>query len=336
MKTKENVMPFARPAASPALGGPPPPGDPPLPPTEMDAKIVSLEEMNSWVLPSFQRAEKLTAKVKEAAAELKTNGGIVSGTILLGKLRGDDATIYLVDGQQRRLACNLSGEKQFYIEYSLKTYVSFIAMAGEFTRANGRLVAFKPDDHLRAFEVTHPHLKKLREDCNFLGYGHAGRNAREGRGSILSMSCALKCWFGSAQESPAVYGQATELVEQLDEIQCQHMTVFLNLAFGAWERDKCHIRMWANLNLLMCMYLYRKLVIEPRGSTLPKGMFRNCLMSVAADSTYSDWLLGRQVYERDRDPCFKRLKRIFLARLAQEYNGKNRFQFPKPEWFVRP
>jgi hypothetical protein len=322
MKTKDNVMQLVpkTEVSEPSAG------------TVMDAKIVSLDEMNSWQRPPFQRDEKLTAKVKDFAAGLKTNGGIVSGLILLGKLRGDETTIYLVDGQQRRLACNTSNEKQFYIEFCLKYYTSFVDMAEDFKRTNGRLVSFRPDDFLRAYEVTHPQLRLLHESCDFLGYSRGGSNHR---GSVLTVSCALKCWFGAMQPSPAVYGQATELAEHLDEIQRQHMTTFFNTAYSAWESDRCNARLWTNLNLLMCMYLYRKLVLEPRGNPLPKDMFRKCLLSVAANAGYSEWLVGRQQYERDRDPCFKRLKRIFLARLNSEYNGKCRIQFPKPEWFVR-
>jgi hypothetical protein len=298
--------------------------------TRMETRLLSLDEMGTWELPPFQREERQTKKVLEFAEELKSNGGMVSGVILLGLLRGQD-TVYLVDGQQRRNGCHISELTEFIADVSLKTYDSMADMAEDFKRANGRLVPFKPDDLLRAYEVTHPHLKRLREDCPFIGYANIRR--AEDRGPLVSMSCALKCWFGSGLPTPAVHSQAVALMDQLDENQRQAMTVFLLTANSAWGRDRSYGRLWSNLNLIMCMYLYRKLVLDPsaRRPPLPIDMFRKCLMSVSADGNYADWLQGRALHERDRSPCYRRLKTIFVARLGQEYNGKI-FKMPQPEW----
>jgi hypothetical protein len=318
------IMPFAKPEAAPSRQ---------FEKTQMETKLLSLDEMFRWKLPPFQREERQTQKVLEFAEELKCNGGMVSGTILLGMLRGQEDTVYLVDGQQRRHGCEISTMEEFIADISLKTYDSMADMAEDFKRANGRLVPFKPDDLLRAYEVTHVHLKQLHDDCPFIGYVNIRRN--DDKGAVLSMSCALRCWFGSALVTPALQNQAVTLLDQLDESQRQCMTIFLRTAHNAWGTDRSYGRLWANLNLLMTMYLYRKLVLDPvpsaRRVPLPIEMFRKCLMSVSADGSYSDWLQGRNVGERDRAPCYRRLKTIFAQRLLREYNGKI-FKMPKPDW----
>jgi hypothetical protein len=55
-------------------------------------------------------------------------------------------------------------------------------------------------------------------------------------------------------------------------------------------------------------------------------------MSISADSTYVDWLLGRHIGERDRSPCYRRIKDIFAARL-EAIQGKKPL-LPQPSWAV--
>ena len=297
--------------------------------TQMETKLLSLEEMESWTLPPFQREEVQTKKVIEFAEGLRENGGMIGGVIHLGRLRGDHA-IYLVDGQQRRSACHLSGRNEFIADVSMKLYDSMIEMAEEFTKLDSRLVPLKPDDLLRACEVTHKSLQQLRINCPFVGYGNIRRQEHS---PVLSMSAALKSWFGSGLATPALSNQAINLLDQFTDTQCQLLTVFLMAAHTAWGNDRQSARLWQNPNLTMCMYLYRKLTLEPnnRRAAVPAEMFRKCLMSVAANATYYDWLQGRYLHERDRSPCYKRLRSIFADRLTQEYGGKL-FRMPSPDW----
>jgi hypothetical protein len=297
--------------------------------TQMETQLLSLEEMDDWELPPFQREEVQTKKVLEFAEELKQNGGVIGGVIHLGQLRGDK-TVYLVDGQQRRNACHLSERQEFIADISLKLYDSMIEMAEEFKRLNSRLVPLKPDDLLRACEVTHKSLQLLRKNCPFVGYGNI---RRQDHCPVLGMSAALKSWFGSGLVTPQQTAQAINLLDQFTETQCELLTVFLLTAYSAWGNDRQHGRLWSNPNLTMCMYVYRKLTLEPsnRRAAVPAEMFRKCLMSVSANGNYYDWLQGRHLNERDRSPCYKRLRSIFADRLTQEYGG-NLFRMPKPDW----
>ena len=297
----------------------------------METKLLTLEEMNAWVLPPFQREEVQNKKVVEFAEGLKRNGGLIGGVIHLGVLR-NETTIFLVDGQQRRGGCNLTGLNEFIADVSLKIYDSMATMAEDFKSINSRLVALRPDDLLRAYEMSHADLRQLRAECPFVGYANVRRSSE--KGAILSMGATLKCWFGSAMPTPACQGNAIELLDQFTETQRQQLTVFLHAAHSAWGNEKECFRLWCNLNLLMCMYLFRKLTLEPtnRRAAVPPDMFRKCLLSVSAASQYSDWLQGRSTAERDRGPCYKRLKCIFADRLTQEYGGNFTYRMPKPEW----
>jgi hypothetical protein len=297
--------------------------------TRMETQLLSLQEMDSWALPPFQREEVQTKKVMEFAEELKQNGGIIGGVIHLGQLR-HDTVIYLVDGQQRRNGCHISERGEFIADISLKLYDSMVEMAEEFKRLNSRLVPLRPDDLLRACESTHKALAKLRSNCPFVGYGNIRRQACS---PLLSMSFALKSWFGSGLATPQQTGQAISLLDQFTDAQCELLTVFLLTAHTAWGADRQYSRLWSNPNLTMCMYLYRKLTVEPssRRAAVPAEMFRKCLMSVSANGNYYDWLSGRHLHERDRSPCYKRLRSIFAERLTQEYGG-NLYRMPKPDW----
>jgi hypothetical protein len=325
MTQKEtNIMAFTKQLKADAAGAPT------FEKTQMETKLLSLEELDSWVLPPFQREEQQTKKVIEFAEMLKQNGGMIGGVIHLGLLRGETAPIYLVDGQQRRSACHLSERDTFIADTSLKVYDSMVEMAEDFRKVNSRLVPLKPDDLLRACEVTHAPIAQLRKDCPFVGYGNIRRQESS---PVLSMSAALKSWFGSGLQTPGATGQAINMLDQFTDTQRQLLTVFLLMAYHAWGVDKTNARLWSNPNLTMCMYLYRKLMLEPnnRRGAVPGEMFGKCLMSVSANSSYYDWLQGRHLRERDRSPCYKRLRFIFAERLTKEYGGKT-FRMPSPSW----
>lgn len=85
------------------------------------------------------------------------------------------------------------------------------------------------------------------------------------------------------------------------------------------------------------MWLWRRLVLEEergvkRFVRLTPEQFKKCLMSVSASSDYNDWLRGRVMGDRDRSPCYARLKAIFVARLQDESRDKKKPMMPLPAW----
>jgi len=116
------------------------------------------------------------------------------------------------------------------------------------------------------------------------------------------------------------------------------LVVFLNIAMSAWGRDTEYSRLWSVLNITLCMWMWRRLVLDKergvkRYVVLNNDQFRKCLMSVSADTNYVDWLIGRHLSNRDRSPAYQRLKSIFARRLTEDGKlGKAKVLLPQPVW----
>jgi hypothetical protein len=57
--------------------------------------------------------------------------------------------------------------------------------------------------------------------------------------------------------------------------------------------------------VVITAWFYRRLVLHPELSSsrvhhLSKDLFRKCLMLVSVNTDYLDWLVGRNIGERDR------------------------------------
>jgi hypothetical protein len=299
-----------------------------------ETRLLTIADIETWARPRFQRPIRINHKVMQFVEELKTNGGIIGGVITLGQVP-NDPTLFTVDGSHRLEAAKLSELREFIADIRIMQFASMAEMAEEFVRLNSHLVSMRPDDILRGLEENMPLLRQLRETCDFIGYD----NVRRGTHScVVGMSPLLRCWFGSDNDTPSqnAGGSSVILCERLDDLQLQSLTAFLNTAYSAWGGDPEYYRLWSNLNLTMCMWLWRQLVLKQekqkgrRYIVLHVTQFKQCLMSVSASTQYVDWLLGRTMNERDRSPCFQRLRTIFLKRLVEM--GVKHPIFIKPSW----
>lgn len=295
--------------------------------TTLETIYVSPDTVRAWKLPSFQRELKVNEKVMTIAKEIATSG-LIPGTLTLGVL---EKQVYIIDGQHRREAFLLADINEGIADVRYCHFDSEAEMGDEFVKLNSHIVTMKPDDILRGLEKSNPSLAKVRRACPFVGYGQIRRNEKS---PVVSMSAVLRCWFGSAPEVPSAGGlTATRVVKDLTEDEAETMISFLQLAIAAWGKAAEHSRLWSNLNLTVCMWMYRRLVITPYSAAtkkLSKDLFQKCLMSVAADNLYNDYLLGRQLRERDRSPTYSKMKAIFGKRIELETGDKPRL--PSPDW----
>lgn len=302
----------------------------------METLIITPGQVNQWRIPPFQRPVRVNAKVLAMAEELKQNGVEITGILTLGKI-GKDDTIYVIDGQHRLEAFKLSEMKEIIVDVRVCHFDTMAEAADEFTRLNTALVRMRPDDVLRGLEMSLPSLQAIRKGCDFVGYDQIRRNTNA---PIVSMSAALRCWNASQYETPATSNSglgAASMAQALDVMSAQNLVVFLLTAHSAWGRDPDYYRLWGNLNLSLCMWLWRRLVLDKdrigkRYVALSPAQFKKCLMSLSADSNYLDWLVGRNMSDRDRSPCYARLKTIFVARLAAEATNKKTPVLPAPAW----
>lgn len=298
--------------------------------TTVDTIEVTKKVAASWKSPPFQRELRATPKVVALAEEIK-GAGVVPGVITLGVLDGD---VYIVDGQHRLHAFMLADTVVAYADVRTHYFKTMGAMADEFVKLNSSLVRLRPDDILKGLEQSSAHLQKIRRKCPYVGYDSVrrGNNA-----PILSMSTMLRAWEGSRPDVPSlsVVGAAA-VVAQLSERDTTELIDFLGLCFAAWRRDTEYRTLWGTLNLVLCGWLYRRVVLtnpakgNSRSKQLDGDQFRRCLVSLSADPDYCEYLVGRRVSERDRPPAYNRLKAIFASRYYEEH--KQKLLLPQPAW----
>lgn len=305
--------------------------------SRMETLIISQEMVNGWKIPPFQRPLRVNAKVLAVSETIKKNESI-EGVLTLGRLKGDSG-YYIVDGQHRTEAFKLSGLDEAIADVRVVSFESMSEMADEFVRLNSSLVKMRPDDILRGLESSTPMLNSIRKSCEFVGYD----NIRRGQSSpIVGMSALLRCWSAASYETPASSNSglsAANLAQTLDQASVQNLIAFLATAHAAWGRDPEYFRLWGNLNLALCMWLWNKLVIDrdrfgnKRYIVMTVPEFKRCLMSVSADGDYLTWLPGRNLNDRDRAPAYSRLKQIFARRLFAD--SKKKPILPQPAWATR-
>lgn len=306
--------------------------------SRMETLIITRPMVDEWKLPPFQRPLRVNAKVLAVAEKLKQTETI-EGVLTLGALK-TSSSLYLCDGQHRVEAFRLSELSEAIADVRVIVFDNMGEMAEEFVRLNTSLVKMRPDDLLRGLEDSTPTLRMIRKSCEFVGYDHIRRNTT---GPIVSMSALLRCWNAASYETPAGSNSglgAAALAQNLDNRSVQNLIAFLSTAHSAWGRDPEYFRLWGNLNLSLCMWLWNRLVIDrerignKRYTVLNIPDFKKCLMSVSAESDYLAWLPGRNLTDRDRSPCYARLKSIFVRRLTEETKGKKP-ALPTPPWASR-
>jgi hypothetical protein len=309
---------------------------PKLEQSRMETLIITQDMVVQWRIPPFQRPLSVNSKVRMVTEQIKKDEAI-EGVLTLGKLR-NDPTFYIVDGQHRTEAFKLSGIPEAIADVRVCLFNSMAEMAGEFVRLNSSLVRMRPDDILRGLESSTPAMQAIRKSCEFVGYDNIRRN---GAGPIVSMSALLRSWSAANYETPAgsnaSLGAAT-LAQNIDQVSVQNLIAFLSTAHAAWGRDPEYFRLWGNLNMALCMWLWNKLVIDrdrsgnKRYALLNIVEFKRCLMSVSANGDYLAWLPGRNLGDRDRSPCYTRLKQIFVRRLSEESKTGKKPALPSPAW----
>jgi hypothetical protein len=303
--------------------------------SKMETLLVSLAEIERWKLPNFQRPLRENDKVRALAEQLKgCDGGCVPGVVTLGRLEGDP-TLWVVDGQHRLHAFKLSGLPEVIIDVRICDFDSVEEMALAFVELQSALVRMRPDDVLRGLEGTSVALQRIRKACSYVGYDQLRRGT--GSGPILSMSGVIRNWMGSVTDVPkSSSGSSVALAHALDPEETKRLIVFLDRAHVSWGRDPEYYRLWSGLNMTMCMWLWRRLVLHTgltgtsRWTTLTSDEYANCMVALTSDQTYLTFLQGKALVDLHRNPTYRHIKRIFLKRMMDAHGKK--IMFPQPAW----
>lgn len=299
--------------------------------TRMDTLLIDTTIINTWKIPPFQRPIRINEKVRMVAEEIKATGGVLPGVLTIGFI---DGAAYLLDGQHRIEAFRISECAQGFADVRIVDFESMADMGAEFVDLNSQIVRMRPDDVLRGLEESTPVLGLIRRRCPYVGYDQIRRNEKC---PVVSMSALLRVWVGSAPETPQTGSvSAAHLATDLTEESAEQLVEFLQNAIAAWGRGADVARLWGNLNLSLCMWLWRRLVLDThraggkKAVVLKPGEFKHCLMALAADPDYNQWLIGRNVNDRDRAPAYTRLKKIFQQRMKE--NRGEVVKLPQPAW----
>jgi hypothetical protein len=308
--------------------------------SSMETLIVSIDQVNQWQLPPCQRPLRVNAKVLATAEEMKANP-CIEGVVTLGRI-GKSPTLYVVDGQHRIEAFRISSLPEAIVDVRIVHFDDMADLADEFVRLNTALVRMRPDDVLRGLEATSLALTTIRRECPFVGYDFIRRNGTSG--PVVSMNSVLRCWYGSAAETPTNQtggNSVAKVALSMDQESIDDLVRFLSTAQAAWGRDPEYYRLWANLNICLCMWLWRRVVVSganrgaKRAVVLNAGQFRQCLMQLSADARYLEWLQGRTLSDRDRSPGYQRIKDLFAKRLMEQDGNGKKPMLPAPSWFSR-
>lgn len=306
--------------------------------SSMETLIVSIDQVNQWRIPPFQRPLRVNAKVVAISEDMRSNGVEITGVITLGKITKDPA-LWVVDGQHRLEAFRMSGLNEVICDVRIVTFDTMGAMSDEFVRLNSAIARMRPDDILRGLEPSLPALQTIRREFPFVGYDQIRRKGSSG--PIIGMSQLIRSWECSTTETPTgnTSGRsATQIAEGMDPESVRNLLQFLGVAHASWGRDPEYYRLWGTLNLTVCMWMWRQLVIDTkrggnkRTVVTSVSQFKQCLMSVSANRDYLDWLPGRVMGDRDRSPCYARLKAIFARRIQEESRDNKRPLLPQPAW----
>lgn len=297
--------------------------------TTMDTIEIVPKLVASWKSPPFQRDLKINAKVIAVSEEIRLNGGVLPGVITIGILDGEP---YIVDGQHRLNAFLNAQLLVGYCDVRTHWFTTMADMAAEYVRLNSQMVRLRPDDIMRGLEPSSVALQRIRRKCGYIGYDLVRRSDKA---PIVSMSVFIRTWVGTKTEVPQGRAGVTALT-QMDEAETTNAIDFVQLCFDAWRRDPEYGRLWKSLNLTMCAWLYRRLVLGERVTSSSRlerfsaDDFRRCLLALSAESSYLEYLTARSLSDQSRAPTYGRIKGIFQRRYLAEHGKQVRL--PQPPW----
>lgn len=302
---------------------------------------LTVADVNEWVIdPDIQRDLRLTPKVKAI--------GIVIGQT---KLIPSTITIGIYDGKQYLLDAHHRVEGwKMYVENggedgvcALVNWIHFdtqAAMALKFVELQMCLVRMRPDDGLRALQHSSPPLQLIKDECPYVGFGAIQRCNTTS--AVLSMSVLLRCWMGSKPETPVTSsGAALDITLAMNMVDARQCADFVALAHRAWGRVAEYSRLWGALNLTLCMWLYRRMVLDTTTTEvthLTPDQFRMCLVALTNSTPniddYVEWLRSKTMNHQNRQIAMQRyILALFSARIRQERGQRARKPvFPTSPW----
>lgn len=302
-------------------------------------ETVTQAQAAGWVSPPFQRRLILNRKVKAIATTMRATEEI-PGVIVLGVLGG---VVYLVDGQHRRQAFKDSGASQGVATVVTFEYADMAEMSSHYRELNSKISFGSPDDTLKAMAFSNDSIKEIKARCPFIGYGtrnRVGANAE----NFVSMAAFTNAWNTAGFDAlKSSFGSAISFMGSVSTGEAVDIAEAANAMHRAWGVGKEMSSLWKKLNVVCCLWFWRRSVLGWSGSSKANGSwkrsnqrvpakdFERGFMSLSANGTYLDWLVGRSNMGKDSQECARRVKLIILDRI--ESDTGTRPPLPTSSWF---
>lgn len=289
----------------------------------------------------FQRTIQRNKYVIEVAHTISSTG-IIPGQIVIGIFQG---ILWLIDGQHRRESftiavlgeCGVTRITKACANIKYEVFDTWAAMSDRYVELQRKIRGNSPNDMLKGLEASTESLQVLRKRFPAVGYTSTRPDSKHHKGRV-SAKAALQAWYGSKPETP---GRKTpppfEIAKQLTVEEAHQLANFLRLAHSAWAFDPNYLNLWGSLNLTLCLWLYRRCVLDPVQGfpDLTPEQFASCLTALPSEkiggvNPYAMFLYRKGLRELDRGPVYMQVTRVFTATLRA--NHKLRVKFPKPEW----
>lgn len=279
-------------------------------------------------MPEFQRGFQRNKKFEEVKDYIVARHEI-PGELTIGILDGMPLALDCQHRIHAFLDTDLESVKVTVVQFTNGSYQDY---AREFTLRNSQIRALDTNDRLRGMAPNLPLINKLVNDFPFMSFAAAKS------GDNLSVSTVLSTWNKATQDTPSATNPVAEIASVLTDSEYLRMAAFIQCAHRAWgDPVRSNKMLWSSLTLTMTAWLYRR-VVEPvedparKVTKIDDLTFSKCLMGVAADPTFSDWVVGRRLGRRDRGPAYNRVKEIFVQRLRHEYPERKNINLPQPRW----
>jgi len=286
-----------------------------------EVRIVTVAEMTQWASPPFQRpVVEGRANLREVARIIRDTGE-VPGVVTLGEL---DGVLYLIDGQHRRRATEMSERTEVMVYLVILKCLTMEEMSRRFLALNSSIVPIKVDDRLRSAEITNPNLRMIRDLCGFVGY-------RKSAHHVVTMSVVLRSFLASCRDTP---GPLTGVLssDRITLAEAEELAAALAVLYKSWGNTAGQESLWGGLNLSVCLWLYRRVVFEAattRNTTVTPDEFSVAMVGLT-DRVYLEWLRGKSTGPMFFPGTYDRIKSCLVAWLRSE--GRTRIRLPSPSF----
>jgi hypothetical protein len=268
-----------------------------------------------WKVPPFQRHILLNKRFFTLVAEFRQTHCLPYGTLLIGCW---NSILYVVDGNHRMAACIESGVPAIRANVQYVRFDTYVAMVAAYNKVQIPIKVSTPNDRLKVLADLHPPLQSIANACNFVTFSKAAAGQA---GQLLTMSMLIQVWEWSKVNPPRPFGGASleDLAKPLTQVDADNLIIFFQLCRFRFGLSPA---LWRAQNLALCLWLYRRLVLQEnvdgeKWSNLTPAEFSVGLAGLV-NGLYETCVTGKQLSsDADRNRIWAKLVQGFRLSMKQ-------------------